>query len=159
MGAASPPALPQSLDRFADLQPRRLDARYCRHVADDGADVIAPADCADADRSQPSGSASLPVLILGLPAGATADIFERRRLLIFWQSWMLGTVAILSVLTFVGVISPWTLLALTFLLNIGSAMNSPGWQAIVPELVPRAELPDAISTNSAGFNLARSCSC
>jgi len=100
-------------------------------------------------------AASLPVLILGLPAGATADIFERRRLLIFWQSWMLGTVAILSVLTFVGVISPWTLLALTFLLNIGSAMNSPGWQAIVPELVPRAELPDAISTNSAGFNLAR----
>jgi MFS family permease len=95
------------------------------------------------------------VLILGLPAGATADIFERRRLLIFWQSWMLGTVAILSVLTFVGVISPWTLLALTFLLNIGAAMNSPGWQAIVPELVPRAELPDAISTNSAGFNLAR----
>src|ERR1700689_4286298 len=42
-------------------------------------------------------AASLPVLILGLPAGATADIFERRRLLIFWQSWMLGTVAILSV--------------------------------------------------------------
>jgi MFS family permease len=75
--------------------------------------------------------------------------------LIFWQSWMLGTVAILSVLTFAGVISPWTLLVLTFLLNIGAAMNGPGWQAIVPELVPRAELPDAISTNSAGFNLAR----
>ena len=100
-------------------------------------------------------AASLPVLLLGLPAGATADIFERRKLLIFWQSWMLATVAILSVLTFTGVISPWTLLVLTFLLNIGSAMNNPGWQAIIPELVPRAELPDAISTNSAGFNLAR----
>ncbi|HXN63772.1 MAG TPA: MFS transporter [Candidatus Acidoferrales bacterium] len=100
-------------------------------------------------------AASLPVLLLGLPAGATADIFERRRLLIFWQAWMLATVAILSVLTFTGVISPWTLLVLTFLLNIGSAMNNPGWQAIIPELVPRTELPDAISTNSAGFNLAR----
>ena len=41
-------------------------------------------------------AASLPVLFLGLPAGATADIFDRRRLLIFWQAWMLATVAILS---------------------------------------------------------------
>ncbi|HLJ17074.1 MAG TPA: MFS transporter [Bryobacteraceae bacterium] len=100
-------------------------------------------------------AASLPVLLLGLPAGATADIFDRRRLLIFWQAWMLATVAILSTLTFTGIISPWTLLVLTFLLNIGAAMNNPAWQAIVPELVPRSELPDAISINSAGFNLAR----
>jgi len=100
-------------------------------------------------------AASLPVLFLGLPAGATADIFDRRRLLIFWQAWMLATVGLLSLLTLFGVIGPWTLLALTFLLNIGSAMNNPAWQAIVPELVPRDELADAISLNSAGFNLAR----
>ena len=100
-------------------------------------------------------AASLPVLLLGIPAGATADIFDRRRLLMFWQTWMLATVALLSVLTFAGVIGPWTLLSLTFLLNIGSAMNNPAWQAIVPELVPREELPDAIALNSAGFNLAR----
>jgi MFS family permease len=100
-------------------------------------------------------AASLPVVILGLPAGATADIFDRRRLLIFWQAWMLGAVAFLSVLTFFDIISPWILLSLTFLLNIGAAMNSPAWQAIVPEVVPKAQLPDAISLNSAGFNLAR----
>ncbi len=100
-------------------------------------------------------AASLPVLFLGLPAGATADIFDRRRLLIFWQAWMLASVAILSALTMFGIVSPATLLVLTFLLNIGSAMNNPAWQAIVPELVPRAELPDAIALNSAGFNLAR----
>ncbi len=100
-------------------------------------------------------AASLPVLFLGLPAGATADIFDRRRLLIFWQAWMLATVALLSLLTMLDVISPAVLLVLTFLLNIGSAMNNPAWQAIVPELVPRSELPDAISLNSAGFNLAR----
>jgi MFS family permease len=100
-------------------------------------------------------AASLPVVILGLLAGATADIFDRRRLLIFWQAWMLGAVAILSVLTFFDIISPWILLILTFLLNIGAAMNSPAWQAIVPEVVPRTQLPDAISLNSAGFNLAR----
>jgi MFS family permease len=100
-------------------------------------------------------AASLPVVVLGLLAGATADIFDRRRLLIFWQAWMLSAVALLSVLTFFDIISPWILLILTFLLNIGTAMNSPAWQAIVPEVIPRRQLPDAISLNSAGFNLAR----
>src|SRR5271163_829210 len=100
-------------------------------------------------------AASLPVLWLGLLAGATADIFERRRLLIFWQMWMLVSVAILAVLTFLGHVSPWALLAFTFLLNIGSAMNNPAWQAIVPELVPRELIPDSVSLNAGSNNLAR----
>jgi MFS family permease len=100
-------------------------------------------------------AASLPVLLLGLLAGATADIFDRRRLLIFWQVWMLGSVAVLAVLTFLGHVSPWALLAFTFLLNVGSAMNNPAWQAIVPELVPRELIPDTVSLNSASNNLAR----
>src|SRR5580704_3214251 len=100
-------------------------------------------------------AASLPVVMLGLLAGATADIFDRRRLLIFWQTWMLSAVALLSLLTFFNIISPWVLLILTFLLNVGTAMNSPAWQAIMPELVPREQLPEAVSLNSAGFNLAR----
>ena len=100
-------------------------------------------------------AASLPVLLVGLPAGATADILDRRKLLIFWQTWMLAIAAVLSVLTFLHVIGPWTLLFLTLMLNIGAAMNNPAWQAIVPELVPRSELPQAISLNSAGYNLAR----
>jgi MFS family permease len=100
-------------------------------------------------------AASLPVVLLGLLAGATADIFDRRRLLIFWQTWMLAAVALLSVLTFFNIISPWVLLFLTFFLNVGAAMNSPAWQAIMPELVPRKQLPEAVSLNSAGFNLAR----
>jgi MFS family permease len=100
-------------------------------------------------------AASLPVLALGLLAGATADLFDRRRLLIFWQSWMLGSVAVLAVLTFLGHISPGSLLAFTFLLNIGSAMNNPAWQAIVPELVPRKLIPDSVSLNAASNNIAR----
>src|SRR6201988_3867177 len=100
-------------------------------------------------------AASLPVLLLGLLAGATADIFDRRKLLIFWQAWMLGSVSILAILTFVGYVSPWALLAFTFLLNIGSAMNNPAWQAIVPELVPRELIPDSVSLNAASNNLAR----
>jgi MFS family permease len=100
-------------------------------------------------------AASLPVLLVGLPAGATADILDRRKLLIFWQSWMLAIAAVLAVLSFLGIIGSWMLLLLTLLLNIGAAMNNPAWQAIVPELVSRAELPQAISLNSAGYNLAR----
>ena len=100
-------------------------------------------------------AASLPVLLLGLLAGATADIYERRRLLIFWQAWMLGSVAVLAVLTFAGVVSPVMLLLLTFMLNIGSAMNNPAWQAIVPELVPREEIPNAVTLNAASNNIAR----
>jgi MFS family permease len=100
-------------------------------------------------------AASLPVLFLGLLAGATADIYERRRLLIFWQCWMLASVAVLAVLTFVGVITPVMLLLFTFLLNIGSAMNNPAWQAIVPELVPREQIPNAVTLNAASNNIAR----
>ena len=100
-------------------------------------------------------AASLPVLLLGLLAGATADIFDRRKLLIFWQAWMLASVGILAILTFVGYVSPWALLAFTFLLNIGSAMNNPAWQAIIPELVSRELIPDTVSLNAASNNLAR----
>lgn len=100
-------------------------------------------------------AASAPVLLFGLFAGATADIFERRRLLIFWQAWQMVAVAVMAVLCLLGVIGPVTLLLLTFLMNIGSAMNNPAWQAIVPELVPRSELPNAVSLAAASNNLAR----
>ncbi|HTI97374.1 MAG TPA: MFS transporter [Dongiaceae bacterium] len=100
-------------------------------------------------------AASLPVLLLGLPAGATADILDRRRLLLVWAAWMLAAAVILSGLTLTGHITATTLLLLTFLLSLGAAMNGPSWQAIVPELVPKAELPEAIALNSAAFNIAR----
>ena len=100
-------------------------------------------------------AATLPVLLFGLPAGAMADIFDRRRLLLFWATWMLVAAVLLSGLTLTGWIGPCLLLVLTCLLNVGAAMNGPTWQAIVPELVPREQLPVAIALNSAGFNLAR----
>jgi MFS family permease len=100
-------------------------------------------------------AASMPVLLLGLFAGATADIFERRRLLIFWQTWQMAAVGLMAILALFGVIGPVALLGLTFLMNIGSAMNSPAWQAIVPELVPRDQLPNAVSLAAASNNLAR----
>jgi MFS family permease len=98
---------------------------------------------------------SLPVFLLGIPAGAIADIVDRRKLLIWTQTWMLAAAGILGVMTVAGYTNPWSLLLLTFALGIGSSMNGPAWQAIMPELVPRTELPAAIALNSAGFNLAR----
>jgi MFS family permease len=100
-------------------------------------------------------AASLPVLVLGLPAGALADILDRRKLLLFFQAWMLIAAMILAALCLTGHIGPWSLIGLTAFLALGSAMNNPAWQAIVPELVPPNELANAISLNSAGFNLAR----
>lgn len=98
---------------------------------------------------------SLPVFLVGLPAGALADIIDRRRLLLFWQGWMLVVAAVLGILTLSGTTTPIVLLALTFTLGLGTAMNGPAWQAIAPELVARSDLPSAVALNSVGFNLAR----
>lgn len=98
---------------------------------------------------------TLPVFLLGLPAGALADMVDRRRLLIFTQTWMLAVAALLGALTLAGVIGPWWLLGLTFALGLGSSMNGPAWAAAIPELVPREELAAAVALNSVGFNIAR----
>jgi MFS family permease len=96
-----------------------------------------------------------PMFLLALPAGALADIIDRRWLLLVTQTWMMVAAGLLAALTFLGATSPWVLLGFTFLLGLGAAMNAPAWQAIVPELVPRPELAQAISLNSAGFNVSR----
>jgi MFS family permease len=96
-----------------------------------------------------------PTFLLALPAGALADIVDRRRLLLFSQAWMLVAAVGLAGVTLAGVTTPSVLLVLTFALGLGSAMNAPAWQAIVPELVPRRELTSAVSLNSVAFNIAR----
>lgn len=98
---------------------------------------------------------NLPVFLLGVPAGAIGDLFDRRRLLLWTQGLMLAAAAVLGVLTITGAMGPWTLLSLTFALGLGATLNGPAWQAIMPDLVPRSELPSAIALNSVGFNLAR----
>lgn len=98
---------------------------------------------------------SLPVFLLALPAGALADITDRRRLLLITQLWMLLAAAALSAATYAGAMSPALLLLLTFILGVGAAMNGPAWQATVGDLVAPHELSAAVSLNSAAFNLAR----
>jgi MFS family permease len=96
-----------------------------------------------------------PLFLLALPAGALADIVDRRRLLLYTQAWMLASAISLAVLTLLGLTTPGVLLLLIFCLGLGSALNAPAWQAIIPDLVPRSELPAAVSLNSVAFNIAR----
>src|SRR5919201_2183634 len=98
---------------------------------------------------------SLPVFLDGLPAGALADVVDRRKLLLVTMAWTLLVALALGLLTLAGLMSAWTLLALTFLLGLGGALNAPVWLATVPELVERQELPSAVALHSAGFNVAR----
>ena len=98
---------------------------------------------------------SLPVLIIALPAGAIADLVDRRKFLLITQSSMVGASMVLGILTITGTCTPTLLLIFTFLLGVGAVMNDPAWQALTPELVPATGLANAVALNSAGFNIAR----
>ncbi|MFN3634153.1 MAG: MFS transporter [Rhizobium rhizophilum] len=97
-----------------------------------------------------------PIMLLSLVAGAIADSFDRRRVMIAAQLFMISVSALLTLFAFLGLITPWALLAFTFLIGCGTALNNPSWQASVGDLVPRADLPSAVSLNSMGFNITRS---
>src|SRR5881296_3300358 len=98
---------------------------------------------------------TLPVFLVILPAGALADLVDRRRFLLITQSWMVVAAAMLGVLTLLGYVTPLVLLLYTFLLGLGSVMNDPAWQAITPEIVSAENHAPAVALNSVGFNVAR----
>ena len=100
-------------------------------------------------------AASLPYFLLALPAGSAGDIVDRRKLILFTESWMMGIALLLAILTFAGLMSPWILLVLTFALSAGDAFEAPAWRAILPELVPKEDLAAASALNGIEFNLAR----
>lgn len=100
-------------------------------------------------------AATLPVFLLGLPSGAMADIVDRRRFFMVTQFWIAGTASILCLAILSGVINPTLLLVLTFANGIGLAMRWPVYSAIVPELVPRSQLPSALALNGVGMNASR----
>jgi MFS family permease len=100
-------------------------------------------------------ASSLPYLLLALPAGSAGDIFDRRKLVLATESWMMGVALLLAALTIAGFMSPWLLLVLTFALSAGDAFETPTWGAILPELVPKDDLVAASALNGIEFNLAR----
>lgn len=100
-------------------------------------------------------STALPFMLLSLVAGAVADRFDRRLVMVWAQSFMLIVSALLAGVAWLHWATPVLLLIFTFLIGIGTVFNSPAWQVSVSEMVPRDELPGAISLNSMGFNIAR----
>jgi len=100
-------------------------------------------------------ASALPFFLLALPAGSIGDIFDRRKLILGTETWMLGIAAVLAATTMAGAMKPWLLLLLTLWLSIGDAVESPAWRAIFPDLVNKDDLPAALTLNGIEFNLAR----
>ncbi|RFC67722.1 MULTISPECIES: MFS transporter [Mesorhizobium] len=101
-------------------------------------------------------STTLPIMLFSLASGAIADNFDRRRVILIAQGFMLVVSTALAAFAWFGLITPWLLLAFTFLIGCGTALNNPSWQASVGDMVPRDHLPAAVALNSVGFNLTRS---
>jgi len=100
-------------------------------------------------------ASTLPVFLVGLLAGAMADLADRKALLFWSQAWMMLMAALLGALTVLGLTTPWVLLGLTFAIGLGGAISLPAWQATVQDIVPRPWVASAISLNSISFNVAR----
>lgn len=98
---------------------------------------------------------ALPIFLLALPAGALADILDRRRLLLSME--IVGTLltAGFAVLVTMNRVTPGLLLAFIFVASSAAALIAPAWQAVVPQLVDRKALAPAVALNSTGFNISR----
>ncbi|WP_231559007.1 MFS transporter [Paracoccus sp. PAMC 22219] len=101
-------------------------------------------------------SNTLPIMLLAIGAGALADIFDRKTLLMGALIFMALVSLALAAVAWTGGLTPWLLLGFTFLLGAGQAVYNPPWQASMGDLVDRKDLPAAVSLNSVGFNLMRS---
>ena len=98
---------------------------------------------------------ALPMFLLGLPAGALADLVDKRRWLLGTQTWMMLSAAVMAYLTLTGQMTPWLLLIGSFYLSVGAALNSPGWHSVTPEIVPKESLRAAVTANGVVINCAR----
>ena len=100
-------------------------------------------------------ASNLPIFLLALPAGAFADIFDKRKYLIVVESLYTVVSAVYAAMVGFGLATPGNLLLFTLLLGAAGALTGPAWQAVVPLLVPRDDLPAGIAANSVGVNISR----
>jgi len=100
-------------------------------------------------------ASALPFFLFALPAGAIGDIVDRRKLILYTETWMVGVALVLAILTIAGRLSPLPLLVLTFALAAGDAFETPTWRALLPELVTKEDLSAASALNGIEFNFAR----
>ncbi|MCL2429852.1 MAG: MFS transporter [Alphaproteobacteria bacterium] len=98
---------------------------------------------------------SIPMFLFALPAGALADILDKRRLLLTVVAGLMAVSTTIAALVSLKLVSPSVLLFFTFLLGTGAALTAPAWQAMVPALVPRQNLAPAVAANSVGVNISR----
>jgi len=101
-------------------------------------------------------STALPIMLFSLISGALADNFNRRKVMLVAQWFMMIVSVLLTAFAYFHFITPWLLLTFTFLIGCGTALNNPSWQASVGDMVPREDLPGAVALNSMGFNITRS---
>ena len=97
----------------------------------------------------------LPTFLFGLFGGVLADTSDRRRLLLFTQSWMLAAACLMGLLTVAGWVNAYWLLGLTFALGFGQALNGPAWQTATPQIASKEDMPAVIALNGVQFNMAR----
>jgi MFS family permease len=98
---------------------------------------------------------TLPMFLFALPAGALADIIDRRKFLIVAQILITVVSAMFAAIVWLDLATPGNLLLFTFLIGVGAALTAPAWQSIVPQLVPRQDLHPAVAANSVGVNVSR----
>ena len=98
---------------------------------------------------------SLPMFLFALPAGALADIVDKRQFLVAAESAITLVSGIIAALVWLNLVTPGILLLFTFLLGVGAALTAPAWQSIVPQLVPKQDLAPAVAANSVGINISR----
>ena len=98
---------------------------------------------------------SLPMFLFAIPAGALADIIEKRRFILALEIGVAAVATLFATLLSIGLAGPHTLLAFVFLVSSFAALEAPAWQSIVPQLVPPQDLPAAVAANSVGVNISR----
>jgi len=98
----------------------------------------------------------LPIMLISMPAGAIADMYDRRIVALISLSIALSSATTLAVLAWLGLVTPNILLAFCFIVGSGNALFGPAWQASVGEQVPTDVLPSAVALNGISYNIARS---
>jgi len=98
---------------------------------------------------------SLPLFLFALPAGALADIVDKRKFLIVAESTTTIASAAFAVIVSLNIVTPYSLLLFMFLIGVAGTLGAPAWQSIVTQLVPKPDLSPAIAANSVGVNISR----
>ena len=149
MGSVPPYGIHGHMDRARRRNRRHLDVQRRVRVVDD------QPRSRPVDRLMVQVATTLPVFLLAIPAGALADIVDRRRFLLLMEVAVTAVSALFAAIVWLDLATPRILLLFAFLIGVGGALSAPAWQAIVPQLVTKEDLAPAVSANSVGFNISR----